>query len=327
MSSNYISLYVKNRRRFEIMLAKLNPFIRKVSRADRALANSYSALKEDAHSIIDVMESHGRRLSEDDFAYYVERLKNIVSFFEREMKTEKDYFSDEKKPTADDKIGQIAAKLAALFAAAPPAELDDEETPLAEDKQDELDEEARAYRKFCEILSTHVEARFEGFPADCVFPKPPTFVFKDWEFQTTPTAKDEANAAADEGAPISEDTPLDRKAKRDLEEYKGWVELSENERQCVLDTLAVYLGLPSAIHEFVSAPKRLQADIFLHEVKRHFNLLSCYENFAEPVSIRYHEGVLRGRIWKVINGVENFRDSQMYNALVKLYPTYKEELQ
>ena len=138
---------------------------------------------------------------------------------------------------------------------------------------------------------------------------------------------DTQTAESDEGAPISEDTPLDRKTKRDLEEYKGWFELSENERQCVLDTLAVYLGLPSAIHEFVCAAKRLQADIFLHEVKRHFDLLSGYENFTEPGSIRYHEGVLRGRIWKVINGVEYFRDSQMYDALVKLYPTYKEELQ
>lgn len=256
MSSNYISLYVKNRRRFEIILAKLNPFIRKVSRADRALANSYSALKEDAHSIIDVMESHGRRLSEDDFAYYVERLKNIVSFFEREMKTEKDYFSDEKKPTADDKIGQIAAKLAALFEPAPPAELDDEETPLAEDKQDELDEEARAYRKFCEILSTHVEARFEGFPADCVFPKPPTFVFKDWEFQTTPTAKDEANAAADEGAPISEDTPWIARQNETSKNTRGgssfrktngnayWIRL-----RCIWDCLLLFTSLclpPSA---------------------------------------------------------------------------------
>ena len=147
------------------------------------------------------------------------------------------------------------------------------------------------------------------------------------DYGETPLAEDEENAATDEGAPISEDPPLDRKTKRDLEEYKGWFELSENERQCVLDTLAVYLGLPSAIHEFVCAAKRLQADIFLHEVKRHFDLLSGYKNFTEPGSIRYHEGVLRGRIWKVINGVENFRDSQMYDALVKLYPTYKEELQ
>lgn len=147
------------------------------------------------------------------------------------------------------------------------------------------------------------------------------------DYGETPLAEDEENAATDEGVPISEDPPLDRKTKRDLEEYKGWFELSENERQCVLDTLAVYLGLPSAIHEFVCAAKRLQADIFLHEVKRHFDLLSGYKNFTEPGSIRYHEGVLRGRIWKVINGVENFRDSQMYDALVKLYPTYKEELQ
>ena len=140
MSSNYISLYIKNRRRFEIILAKLNPFIGKVSRADRALANSYSALKEDAHSIIGVMESHGRRLSENDFAYYVERLKNITSFFEREMKTEKDYFSDEKKPTAADNVGEIAAKLAALFEAAPPAELDDENDAQTAERDEAADD-------------------------------------------------------------------------------------------------------------------------------------------------------------------------------------------
>lgn len=197
---------------------------------------------------------------------------------------------------------------------------------------------------FRELLDDESAAaiRFEGKIVESVSPKPSDFCIKKWAFTFTPTAKNEANAAADEADAGEEnngedeqpeelddenDTPLDRKAKRDLEEYKGWFELSEDERKCVLDTLAVYLGLPSAIHEFVCAPKRLEADIFLHEVKRHFDLLSGYENFTEPGSIRYHEGVLRGRIWKVINGVENFRDSQMYNALVKLYPTYKEELQ
>jgi hypothetical protein len=184
--------------------------------------------------------------------------------------------------------------------------------------------------------------RFEGKIVESVSPKPSDFCIKKWAFTFTPTAKNEENGATDEPDAVEEgdsedeqsdevdnenDAPLDRKTKQDLEEYKGWVELSKNERQRVLDTLAVYVGLPSAIHEFVCAPKRLQVNNFLHEVKRHFNLLSGFKNFAEPVSIRYHEGVLRGRIWKVINGVENFRDSQMYNALVKLYPTYKEELQ
>ena len=172
----------------------------------------------------------------------------------------------------------------------------------------------------------------------------PGLVFFEHLFadEETPLAEDEENGTADEASAVEEDdsedeqsdevnnendAPLDRKAKQGLEEYKGWFELSENERQRVLDTLAVYMGLPSAIHEFVCAPKRLQTNIFLHEVKRHFDLLSGYKNFAEPGSIRYHEGVLRARNWKGINGVEKFRDSQMYNALVKLYPTYKEELQ
>lgn len=248
----------------------------------------YEGLASQAAEIVLKLSANGKNVGMIFYNYYLCRLEYIIAYF-REL-------------------------------------LDDEETPLAEDKQDELDE----------------EARFEGFPADCAFPSSAPFVLKKWAFVITPTAKDKENAAADEATAVEEDdsedeqsdevnnendAPLDRKAKQGLEEYKGWFELSENERQRVLDTLAVYIGLPSAIHEFVCAPKRLQTNIFLHEVKRHFDLLSGYKNFAEPGSIRYHEGVLRARNWKVINGVENFRDSQMYNALVKLYPTYKEELQ
>lgn len=64
--------------------------------------------------------------------------------------------------------------------------LDYGETPLAEDEQDELDDEPGA------------EVRFEDFPTGCAFPKKPDFVLKKWVFKFTPTAKDEANAAADE---------------------------------------------------------------------------------------------------------------------------------
>ena len=287
---------------------------------NEVLIYEYEDLANQAAEIVLKLSANGNNLGLNFYRYYVERLEYIIDYFR--------------------------------------ALLDYEETPLAEDEQDELDDEPAA------------EVHFEGFPAGCVFPQTPAFVIKKWEFQTPPTAKDEENAVAvvagtveeddsedeqpdevdnendvqaaesDEAGAVKEDdsedeqsdevdnendTPLDRKTKQDLEEYKGWVELSKNERKRVLDTLAVYVGLPSAIHEFVCAPRRLQVNNFLHGVKRHFNLLSGYKNFAEPVSIRYHEGVLRGRIWKVIYGVENFRDSQMYNALVKLYPTYKEE--
>lgn len=71
--------------------------------------------------------------------------------------------------------------------------LDDEETPLAEDEP-------------------AAEARFEGFPAGCVFPKPPTFVFQDREFQCPPTAKDEENAAPDEAGAVEEDDSEDEQS-------------------------------------------------------------------------------------------------------------------
>ena len=77
--------------------------------------------------------------------------------------------------------------------------LDYEETPLAEDEPNELDDEkARAYRGLSEFFATPAEVRFEGNPADCAFPKSPDFRIERWGFKSTPTAKDEANGAADE---------------------------------------------------------------------------------------------------------------------------------
>lgn len=78
--------------------------------------------------------------------------------------------------------------------------LDYEETPLAEDEPNELDDEPGE------------EVGFEGFPADCAFPPPPPFVFKKWEFKSTPTAKDEANAAADEFGAVEEDDSEDEQS-------------------------------------------------------------------------------------------------------------------
>lgn len=317
-NKDLITRFAEDCFRFEALHQEIDSLIADAD--SEVLAYEYEDLANQAAEIVLKLSANGNNVGEKFYRYYVERLEYIIDYFR--------------------------------------ALLDYEETPLAEDEPNELDD------------ATPAEFHFEGFPAGCAFPKKPDFVIKKWAFKFTPTAKNEANAATDEVGAVEEDdsedepsdevdnendaqapesdeagaveeddsedepsaevdnendAPLDRKTKQDLEEYKGWVELSKNERQRVLDTLAVYVGLPSAIHEFVCAPRRLQVNNFLHGVKRHFNLLSGYKNFAEPVSIRYHEGVLRGRIWKVINGVENFRDSQMYNALVKLYPTYKEE--
>ena len=70
--------------------------------------------------------------------------------------------------------------------------LDYEETPLAEDEPNELEDEPAA-------------VHFEGFPAGFSCTKKPDFVIKKWAFKFTPTAKDEANAAADESDTEEED--------------------------------------------------------------------------------------------------------------------------
>lgn len=169
-----VTRFTKACYRFEAMQEDLDILL--FDTEDEIKANEYEDLADQAAEIILRLSANGNNVGMHFYNYYLCRLEYIIAYF-REL-------------------------------------LDDEETPLAEDKQDEVDNE-----------------------------------------------NDAQAVESDEGAPISEDPPLDRKTKRDLEEYKGWFELSENEQQCVLDTLAVYLGLPSAIHEFVCATKRLQTDI------------------------------------------------------------------
>lgn len=78
--------------------------------------------------------------------------------------------------------------------------LDYEETPLAEDEQSELDDEPAA------------EAHFEGYPADCVFPKFPEFFLGKLEVVENWTAKNKENAAADEAGAVEEDDSEDEQS-------------------------------------------------------------------------------------------------------------------
>ena len=116
---------------------------------------------------------------------------------------------------------------------------------LVEDKQDELDEEARAYRKFCESLSTSAKVLFAGAPTDCAFPKSPGFRIKRWGFNFTPTGKNEANAAADAPDTKENNGEDDKPAKLDNENDAQAAESDE----AADDTAA---GAPSS--EFLLPP-------------------------------------------------------------------------
>lgn len=198
--------------------------------------------------------------------------------------------------------------------------LDYKEIPLAEDEPNELDDEPGA-------------VHFEGFPAGCAFPPPPPFVFKKWEFKSTPTAKDEENAAADEaaddtaaGTPVSEADIL-------LPPYVGaiterafscWEKLTSKQRAEVRETFAMWgemndiTGRNSGGGDYAEAVKELDgAEWWFFHAKS--LLIDGY-----PKSLVRNESNLRKRINRAIDAIPGFRGSEKFKELIELYPTYKE---
>ena len=198
--------------------------------------------------------------------------------------------------------------------------LDCKEIPLAEDEPNELDDEPGA-------------VHFEGSPAGCAFPPPPPFVFKKWEFKSTPTAKDEENAAADEaaddtaaGTPVSEADIL-------LPPYVGaiterafscWEKLTSKQRAEVRETFAMWgemndiTGRNSGGGDYAEAVKELDgAEWWFFHAKS--LLIDGY-----PKSLVRNESNLRKRINRAIDAIPGFRGSEKFKELIELYPTYKE---
>ena len=308
-NKDLITRFAEDCFRFEALHQEIDGLIAEAD--SEVLAYEYEDLANQGAEIVLKLSANGDNLGEHFYRYYVERLEYIIDYFR--------------------------------------ALLDYEETPLAEDKQDELDDEPAA------------EVRFEGDPADCAFPKPPTFVFKDWEFQTTPTTKDEANAATDEAGAVEEDDsedeqsdkvdnendaqaaesdeaaddpavgapssefllPPDVERKTDIAS-KCWNGLSSEERAKVWETFAMWhemnniTGRNSGGGDYAEAVKVLDyAEWYFDRALR--NIIN-----GLPNSTLSAEQSLRKRINRAIDAIPGFRDSEEFKKLIELYPTYKE---
>ena len=225
--------------------------------------------------------------------------------------------------------------------------LDYEETPLAEDEPNELDDEPGE------------EVGFEGSPAGCVFPPP--FVFKKWEFKSTPTAKDEENAATDEGAAVEEDDSEDEQSDEvdnendtqaaesdeaadepaagapssefllppDVEHEteiasKCWNSLSSEERAKVWESFAMWHEMNEITGRHSGGGNSAKAVKELDDAEWFFNrTLHCLIN-GFPKSTIVTEQSLRKWINYAIDAIPGFRDSEKFKKLIELYPTYKE---
>ena len=309
-NKDLITRFAEDCFRFEALHQEIDGLIADAD--SEVLAYEYEDLANQAVEIVLKLSANGNNVGEHFYRYYVERLEYIIDYFR--------------------------------------ALLDYEETPLAEDEPNELDDEPAA------------EVRFEGCPANCAFPSPPPFVFKKWAL-TAPTAKDKENAAADEAGAAEEDDSEDEQSDEVDHEndaqaaesdeaaddtaagapvseadillppyvgaitgraYSCWEKLTSKQRAEVRETFAMWgemndiTGRNSGGGDYAEAVKELDgAEWWFFHAKS--LLIDGY-----PKSLVRNESNLRKRINRVIDAIPGFRESEKFKKLIELYPTYKE---
>lgn len=310
-NKDLITRFAEDCFRFETLHQEIDSLIAEAD--SEVLAYEYEDLANQAAEIVLKLSANGNNLGLNFYRYYVERLEYIIAYFR--------------------------------------ALLDYEETPLAEDEPNELDDEPAA------------ETHFEGFPAGCVFPPPPPFVYKKWELQFPPMTKDEANAATDEagaveeddsedeqpdevdnendvqaaesdeaardtaaGAPISEtDISLPPDAEPALPAlYSGLDGLSSEDRTRVRETFSMWYEMNGVTERNREDGDTLTAAAILKGNEFIFNELKFDMELGDEDVILIDEERLRKTINEAIDAIPDFRDSEKFKELIELYPTYNE---
>lgn len=307
-NKDLITRFAEDCFRFEALQQEIDSLI--ADEVSEVLIYEYEDLANQAAEIVLKLSANGNNLGHNFYRYYVERLEYIIDYFR--------------------------------------ALLDYEETPLAEDEQDELDDEPAT------------EVHFEGFPAGCVFPPPPPFVYKKWELQFPPMTKDEANAATDEAGAVEEDDseddsedeqsdevdnendtqaaesdeaandtaagdplPLEEKPCTSVKLF-GLDSLSSEDSARAQDTVSMWYGMDELTWQNSFGGKESTAAEILRAKESCFDELELVMNIGEKDEILIAEQTIRKTINEAIDAIPGFRDSEEFKKLIELYPTYKE---
>lgn len=306
-NKDLITRFAEDCFRFEALHQEIDSLI--ADEVNEVLIYEYEDLANQAAEIVLKLSANGNNLGRNFYRYYVERLEYIIDYFR--------------------------------------ALLDYEETPLAEDEPNELDD------------ATPAEFYFEGFPTGCAFPKKPDFVIKKWAFTFTPTAKNEANAATDEVGAVEEDDsedepsdevdnendapgaesdeaaddpaagaplPLEEKPCTSVKLF-GLDSLSSEDSVRAQDTVSMWYGMDELTWQNSFGGKESTAAEILRAKESCFDELELVMNIGEKDEILIAEQTIRKTINEAIDAILGFRDSEEFKKLIELYPTYKEELQ
>ena len=101
--------------------------------------------------------------------------------------------------------------------------------------------------------------------------------------------------------------------------WLGWDKLTWEERRRVKDSVALFYRLDDITaqdDESLAAPILTLADS-PHTLLRH------YIRFATAQSILAEERELRRLLWKAIDAIPDFRDSEEFKTIIERFPTYK----
>lgn len=291
-NKDLITRFAEDCFRFEALHQEIDGLIADAD--SEVLAYEYEDLANQAAEIVLKLSANGNNVGDHFYRYYVERLEYIIDYFR--------------------------------------ALLDYEETPLAEDEQDD---------------EPTAVGGFEGFPADCAFPKFPDF-FSKVGVLVAPTAKAEENAAADEADAVEEDDSEDEQpgelddendtqaAESDepsdeesepLPEMLGWDDLPPEDQGRVRETLDMWYEMNVITGRYGGGDKVLpSAEILMRGVGFRGALV---ENVASGSATEILAGEIKVRriIWEAIYDIPGFRDSEKFKKLIERNPTYNEKEQ
>lgn len=269
-NNDLITRFAEDCFRFEALHQEIDSLI--ADEVNEVLIYEYEDLANQAAEIVLKLSANGNNLGRNFYRYYVERLEYIIDYFR--------------------------------------ALLDYEETPLAEDEQNELDDEPAA------------EVGFEGFPAGCVFPKLPESFFGGLKVGENWTAKNEENAATDEAGagallpPEEESEPLS--------ESLGWEELPSEDKLRVKETIDMWGEMNVITGRYLGGGKRLPTAEILRRGSGFCVALTEAIASGSATDILAGEVEVRRIIWKAIDDIPRFRDSKKFEELIERFPTYNE---
>ena len=248
-NKDLITRFAEDCFRFEALHQEIDGLIADAD--SEVLAYEYEDLANQAVEIVLKLSANGNNVGENFYRYYVERLEYIIDYFR--------------------------------------ALLDYEETPLAEDEPNELDDE------------------------------------NDTQTAESDEAADDIAASA----PISEeDMRLPPGVELITESaHRRWKEFLPIVRAEVRDTFGMWGEMNDFTWRNSGGGDFAKAVKVLDNAEWCFNNVQDGIKQGLPLTLVTNEHVLRERINMAIDAIPGFRDSEKFKELIEQYPTYKEKEQ